>query len=109
MSWADDVKQLAQHLQLARFAVLGYSSGGPNALVCAAELRENVAALGLVSTDGYVRSFRAPSQGTEGGRRKSAVLRALAAGTRMRRASGQAHTMKNPALTRPPCMPVHSR
>lgn len=35
-SWAQDVSQLARHLSLPAYAVLGYSSGGPNAMVCAA-------------------------------------------------------------------------
>merc|ERR1740117_1501302 len=52
-SWADDVRQLAVELQLPRFSVLGYSSGGPNAAVCGAELGPSlVASVGLISTDG---------------------------------------------------------
>jgi pimeloyl-ACP methyl ester carboxylesterase len=34
-SWARDVEQLADHLGLDRFSVLGTSSGGPNAAACA--------------------------------------------------------------------------
>jgi len=35
---ADDVKQLADHLQLDRYGVVGMSGGGPYALACAAAL-----------------------------------------------------------------------
>jgi pimeloyl-ACP methyl ester carboxylesterase len=60
-SWAADVEQLAAHLALPAYAVLGYSSGGPNALVCAATAPAptaaaspppRLAACGLVSPDG---------------------------------------------------------
>jgi pimeloyl-ACP methyl ester carboxylesterase len=52
LSSAGDVAALAKHLELSKVAVLGYSSGGPNALVCAHELTELVAACGLISSDG---------------------------------------------------------
>lgn len=47
-----DVCQLADHLGYERFAVLGYSGGGPFALACAIQAPERVAALGLVSAVG---------------------------------------------------------
>lgn len=50
---ADDVTELLDHLQLERAAVVGYSSGGPNAMACAAHMAPSrVAALGLLSSDG---------------------------------------------------------
>lgn len=46
---ADDVAALADHLELDRFLILGYSLGGFLALHCAAHLGERVERLGLVS------------------------------------------------------------
>ena len=40
--WARDVEQLADALELGRFAVLGWSAGGPHALAAAAALPERV-------------------------------------------------------------------
>jgi pimeloyl-ACP methyl ester carboxylesterase len=61
--WPADVRELVDHLQLDKYAVLGYSSGGPNALVCAADacaVKPNLpglAACGLLSTDGPYRKI----------------------------------------------------
>ena len=49
---ADDVSQLLDHLQLSRAAVLGYSSGGPNAMACAVQHPGLFSACGLISSDG---------------------------------------------------------
>jgi len=51
-SWSSDVSELAGHLGCERFAVFGFSSGGPNALACAVRLPSKVAACGLMSSDG---------------------------------------------------------
>lgn len=40
--WADDMAALADHLQLGRFAVSGWSAGGPYALACGAQLGDRV-------------------------------------------------------------------
>ncbi len=48
--WPLDVAELADTLELERFAVAGYSAGGPYALACAALLAKRVARAGLVST-----------------------------------------------------------
>jgi pimeloyl-ACP methyl ester carboxylesterase len=50
VDWADDVRQLADHLGLDRFWVEGYSAGGPYALACASRLPERVIAGALVSS-----------------------------------------------------------
>jgi len=42
LDWPDDVAQLADHLELDRFAVAGVSGGGPHAMVCAYKLAERV-------------------------------------------------------------------
>jgi len=47
--WAADVRELADALGLARFAVMGVSGGGPYAAVCAHDLPDRVTALALVS------------------------------------------------------------
>lgn len=49
--FADDMKCLADHLGAATFSVVGHSSGGPNALACAAHLSDRVDACGVLSGD----------------------------------------------------------
>ncbi len=50
--WPGDVAALADRLGLERFAVVGFSAGGPYALACAWALAGRVAACGLVSSPG---------------------------------------------------------
>lgn len=52
--WPLDVAELADALGLERFAVAGYSAGGPYALACAALLGERVTRAGLVSTTAHM-------------------------------------------------------
>lgn len=49
-NWAGDVQQLANHLGIDQFHVLGVSGGGPFALACAAYLQGRVLSATLVST-----------------------------------------------------------
>ena len=49
-SWARDVGQLGEHLGADRFAVIGASSGGPNAASCARFLADRVVGSALVSS-----------------------------------------------------------
>ncbi len=49
VDWADDVAQLADHLDIERFVVVGISGGGPHALVCGALLPERVTAVAVPS------------------------------------------------------------
>jgi pimeloyl-ACP methyl ester carboxylesterase len=49
LDWPSDVRQLADRLEAARFAVLAHSSGGPYALACALAMPERVAGVALVS------------------------------------------------------------
>ena len=65
--YAKDVEELIGHLNLvdadASVAVVGYSSGGPHTLSCAAHMPEVVKAVGLIASDGpYVGnpSYREP-------------------------------------------------
>ncbi|HEX7353465.1 MAG TPA: alpha/beta hydrolase [Mycobacteriales bacterium] len=55
VDWPDDVAQLADHLGLDRFAVVGVSGGGPHALVCGALLPDRVTAIGVVAGVGPVQ------------------------------------------------------
>lgn len=48
LDWPDDVVELADALQLDRFAVLGISGGGPFAAACAFKIPERLAATGIV-------------------------------------------------------------
>lgn len=48
--WVEDIRQLADHLGLQRFSILGYSTGGPYAAACAALLKGRVTRLGLVAS-----------------------------------------------------------
>ena len=49
LDWPADVLQLADAIQVPRFAVVAHSSGGPYALACARELADRVSAVALVS------------------------------------------------------------
>jgi pimeloyl-ACP methyl ester carboxylesterase len=49
LDWPDDISQLADHLGLDRFYVMGWSAGGPHALVCAYKLADRVLAGAIVS------------------------------------------------------------
>lgn len=47
--WPDDVRRLADHLGLDRFAVMSYSAGSPYAAACAFALPERLTTVGIVS------------------------------------------------------------
>lgn len=49
IDWPDDVAALAEALGLGRFAVAGWSGGGPYALVCGARLADRISACGLIA------------------------------------------------------------
>jgi pimeloyl-ACP methyl ester carboxylesterase len=51
-SWSADVREFADQLNLDKFALLGYSAGGPWALAVACRLHERVSSLCLVSSLG---------------------------------------------------------
>jgi pimeloyl-ACP methyl ester carboxylesterase len=50
--WPTDVLALADHLGLDRFAVVGYSGGGPYAAACALKIPERLTHVGVVSGTG---------------------------------------------------------
>jgi pimeloyl-ACP methyl ester carboxylesterase len=49
LDWPAEVAALADHLALERFAVVGFSGGGPYALACAQQLPRRLTACGLVA------------------------------------------------------------
>ena len=50
LDWPGDVEQLADHLRLERFALLGVSAGGPHAAACAYAIPHRLTRVGLVSS-----------------------------------------------------------
>ena len=50
LDWPDDVRALTDALGIDRFAVMGWSSGGPYAAVCGARMSARVTAVGLLSS-----------------------------------------------------------
>ncbi|CAN5690965.1 alpha/beta hydrolase [soil metagenome] len=72
LDWPADVAALADSLGIERFAVLGWSGGGPYALACAWALPDRVRAAGVISgpaplvgagsTDYLIRSHRAAAR-----------------------------------------------
>ncbi len=59
-AYADDIARLADALDLARFAVLGVSGGGPYATAVASRLPDRVVALGLVAPVGPIAGLAKP-------------------------------------------------
>jgi pimeloyl-ACP methyl ester carboxylesterase len=49
-NWASDIQELADHLEIRQFHILGVSGGGPFALACAAYIPERVLSVTLIST-----------------------------------------------------------
>jgi pimeloyl-ACP methyl ester carboxylesterase len=53
IDYASDISQLANHLDLDRFAIIGASGGGPYALACAKEMpAKRLSAVGLLASAG---------------------------------------------------------
>ena len=70
LGWADDIRELADHLELARFGIVGLSGGGPYLLACAHEMPDRVLA-------GAIFGGVAPTQGKDaaaGGITRAAAL-----------------------------------
>lgn len=64
VDWPGDVVQLADHLAINRFSVMGVSGGGPHAAVCAAMLSDRVAVAGIVSGAGPLADSRIAADST---------------------------------------------
>ncbi len=54
LDWADDIAQLADHLDIARFSIAGHSGGGPYVAAVAYALPERVTAAALLSSIGPI-------------------------------------------------------
>ena len=52
LDWPKDIALLADHLKIGRFAILGYSGGGPYAAACALSIPERTTKIGIVSGTG---------------------------------------------------------
>ncbi|WP_123536799.1 alpha/beta fold hydrolase [Halosimplex salinum] len=50
LDWPDDVCALADHLDIDRFGVAGFSGGGPHAMACAHAVPDRIRGVSLVST-----------------------------------------------------------
>ena len=55
--WPNDIRSLADHLRIERFAVAGVSGGGPFACACAAHLSDRVTRAAVISGVGLPRSM----------------------------------------------------
>jgi pimeloyl-ACP methyl ester carboxylesterase len=60
LDWPDDVSELADHLGIDRFAVLGWSSGGPHAAAVAHKVPERVTVAAIVAGEGPYASDDLP-------------------------------------------------
>ncbi len=49
LDWPNDVIELADHLRINQFAVVGFSGGGPYALACACQCPQRLTAVGVVA------------------------------------------------------------
>ena len=57
LDWPNDVVELANSLQIDRFAIVGVSGGGPHALACAYQIPDRLTACGIVSGVGQLAVF----------------------------------------------------
>jgi len=60
LDWPDDVIELADHLGIDRFAVLGWSSGGPHAAAAAHEIPQRITVAAIVAGEGPYASADYP-------------------------------------------------
>jgi pimeloyl-ACP methyl ester carboxylesterase len=57
LDWPEDVVELADYLKLDRFAVVGFSGGGPYALACAYQIPQRLTSCGIVAGVGHINPF----------------------------------------------------
>jgi pimeloyl-ACP methyl ester carboxylesterase len=66
LDWADDVSEVADHLGIDRFAVLGWSSGGPHAAAVAHEIPERLTVAAIVDGEAPYASDDFPQSALTG-------------------------------------------
>jgi len=54
LDWTEDIRQLTDYLGWSRFAIIGFSGGGPCALACAHRLADRVTRVALIASLGPV-------------------------------------------------------
>jgi pimeloyl-ACP methyl ester carboxylesterase len=74
LDWPDDVAALSDAMGLDGFVVVGHSSGGPYALVCAFEMASRIAGIGLVSSVVPLDEVSAAYRGLDDDDRELVVL-----------------------------------
>jgi pimeloyl-ACP methyl ester carboxylesterase len=57
LDWPDDVIELADSLRIDRFAVTGFSGGGPYAIACAYKIPDRLSACGIIAGVGKTGAF----------------------------------------------------
>src|SRR6266545_6469994 len=83
LDWPDDVRQLADALVLERFAVVGFSNGGPHAAACTYKLGPRISGTALVAPlppldqPGALQQLGVPGWYYPAARRAPWLLRAL--------------------------------
>ncbi len=60
LDWPKDIIQLADHLNIGRFRIIGFSGGGAYAAACAFECADRVAAITLVCSAGPPETMNPP-------------------------------------------------
>jgi pimeloyl-ACP methyl ester carboxylesterase len=60
LDWSDDVRELADHLGIDRFAVLGWSSGGPHAAAVAHGIPQRLTVVAIAAGEGPYTSADFP-------------------------------------------------
>lgn len=56
--WSETVSELALHLGLAEFSLLGWSGGAPHALLAGVRLESHVRAIGLLAPQGHTATWQ---------------------------------------------------
>lgn len=64
IDWPDDIRQLADHLGLDRFGVIGFSAGAAYAAACASRLADRLVGAALVSSVGRIDERGVDGMGT---------------------------------------------
>lgn len=49
LSWADDIRELADHLNISQFSIVAHSGGAPFAMACAYAIPERISSVAIVS------------------------------------------------------------